>query len=100
MSSVKCQHVSIDELVSLNDRLAFAFRSMGLKDHELDQAIVELAATGVAITGSFASKTQADAIEIEGGGGVKWICWMKDCGARSPLPDSKALILSVLFKRH
>ena len=40
MSSVKCQHVSIDELVSLNDRLAFTFRSMGLKDVELDEAIV------------------------------------------------------------
>ena len=40
MSSVKCQHVSIDELVSLNDRLAFTFRSMGLQGVELDQAIV------------------------------------------------------------
>jgi hypothetical protein len=40
MSSVKCQHVSIDELVSLNDRLAFTFRSMGLKDVELDEAMV------------------------------------------------------------
>ena len=41
MSSVTCHHVSIDELVTLNDRLAFAFRSMGLKDRELDQAIVD-----------------------------------------------------------
>jgi hypothetical protein len=41
MSSVKCQHVSMDELVTLNDRLAFTFRSMGLKDVELDQAIVD-----------------------------------------------------------
>ena len=40
MSSVKCRHVSIDELVALNDRLAFTFRSMGLKDRELDEAIV------------------------------------------------------------
>ena len=39
--SVTCHHVSIDELVTLNDRLAFRFRSMGLKDRELDQAIVD-----------------------------------------------------------
>ena len=38
--SVELKHTSLDELVSLNDRLAFTFRSMGLKDHELDEAIV------------------------------------------------------------
>jgi hypothetical protein len=37
---VELKHTSLDELVSLNDRLAFTFRSMGLKDHELDEAIV------------------------------------------------------------
>ena len=49
MSSVKCRHVSIDELVALNDRLAFTFRSMGLKDVELRSGDRCLVASGVEI---------------------------------------------------
>ena len=37
---VTLDYVSADELVTLNDRLAFTFRSMGLKGAELDRAIV------------------------------------------------------------
>ena len=40
MSGVRCFHVSIDEMAALNDRLAFTLRSLGLNDHELDEAIV------------------------------------------------------------
>ena len=39
MSGVRCFHVSIDEMAALNDRLAFTLRSLGLNDHELDEAI-------------------------------------------------------------
>jgi hypothetical protein len=40
MGSVKLDHVDLDELSDIHERLAFTFRMSGLRGMELDQAIV------------------------------------------------------------
>lgn len=61
MSGVRCFHVSIDEMAALNDRLAFTFRSLGLNDHELDEAIAASLHPALRVRG----ETPTDAIACE-----------------------------------
>ena len=61
----------LDELVSLNDRLAFTFRSMGLKDRELDEAIVASLHPALRSLEASTSKTPKDAIEAESCDGLE-----------------------------
>ena len=71
--SVTCHHVSMDELVTLNDSYAFTFSSMGLKDRELDEAIVASLHPALKSLGSLTRKTQTDAIE-------GWRLWIETRG--------------------